>query len=180
MSTKSTKKPLLVAIILLLTLLIMVAGIIIYQLVSKDKQQLQEEETGLFETLEQDTNVIVAEGGKSLSDSLADLQKEVDEGHVSLSMDVNMSVEENSSIGQTYLENPIANRYDMFVTIFLDETQNIIGKTGIIPRGNAIEIIELDAKLEKGSHPATITYNLINEKKQVVEQASVGIEIIVK
>lgn len=179
MSTKSTKKPLLVAVILLLVILIMVGGIIIYQLVSKDKQQAQEE-TGLFETLEQDTNVIVADGGKGISDSLADLQKEVDEGHVSLSLDVNMSVEENSNIGQTYLENPIANRYDMFVTIFLDETQSIIGKTGIIPRGSAIEIIELDAKLEKGIHPATITYNLINEKKQVVEQASVGIEIIVK
>ena len=180
MNVKTTKKPLVAVIILLLALLIMVGGFIAYQLVSEDKQQKQEEETGLFKSIEQDSNVIVAEGGKGVNETLAELQKQVDEGHVSLSMNVSMTVEENSKTGEIYLENPIANRYDMFVTVFLDETQSMIGQTGVIPRGNAIKTMELDKKLKKGTHPATITYNLINEEKQVVEQASVGIEIIVK
>lgn len=180
MKGKTTKPTLLVVVAILLSLLIVVGGVIAYQLVSKDKQRLQEEATGLFTTIEQDPNVIVAEDGNSISEKLAELQKQVDEGHVSLSMNVTMIVEENSKTGETYIENPIANRYDMFVTVFLDETQSIIGRSGVIPRGSAIKNMELDEVLEKGAHSATITYNLINEEKQVVEQASVGIEIIVK
>lgn len=180
MNEKTKKNPLLIVIIVLLSLVIIVGGVIAYQLISKNQQRLQEEETGLFSTIEQDPNVVIAEGGKSIADQLAELQKKVDEGNVSLSMDVTMMIEENGTTGKIYIENPVANRYDMFVTVFLDETQSIIGKTGVIPRGNAIEAMELDTKLKKGVHQATVTYNLINEEKQVVEQASVGIEIVVK
>lgn len=180
MNSKTRKNPLLIAIVVLLAILIVVGGVIAYQLISKDNQRLEEEKTGLFKTIEQDPNVVVAEGDKSISDKLAELQKQVDEGHVSLSMNVTMIVEDGSKTGEIYLENPEANRYDMFVTVFLDETQSVIGQTGIIPRGSAIKSMELDKKLKKGTHPATITYNLINEEKQVEEQASVGIEIIVK
>src|SRR5690606_5731414 len=152
-----------------LTILISVGGFIAYQLVSKEKQveQVKEEETGLFSSLEQDPNVVLAEGEKSLNEQLADIQKQVDEGHVSLNMNVTMTVKENSNIGEIYLENPAANRYDMFVTLFLDETQSQIGQTGIIPRGNAIKSMKIDEKLSKGTHLATITYNLMNEDKQV-------------
>ena len=178
MSVKTTKKPLVTIIILLLVTLIGVGGFITYQLVSKDKPV--QEESGLFSTIEQDPNVVLVEGGKSIDEQLADIQKQVDEGHISLNMNVTMTVKENSNMGDIYLENPAANRYDMFVTVFLDKTQSKIGQTGVIPRGNAIKSMKLDTNLTKGIHPATITYNLINEEKQVVEQASVGIEIIVE
>ena len=173
-----TKKPLVTVIILLLVTLIGVGGFITYQLLGKDEPA--PEESGLFPTIEQDPNVVLAEGGKSINEQLADIQKQVDEGHVSLNMKVTMTVKENSDSGDVYLENPATNRYDMFVTLFLDETQSKIGQTGVIPRGHAINSMKLDEKLTKGIHPATITYNLINDEKQVVEQASVGIEIVVK
>lgn len=180
MSEKTKKNSFQLIIVVLLVLLLIVGGTIAYQLISKNKQIEKEEATGLFRTIEQDPNVIVAEGGKSISERLEEMQKEVDEGHVSLNMNVTMVVEENSRIGEIYLENPIANRHDIFVTVFLDESQSIIGQTGVIPRGSAIKTIELDKTLKKGTHEATITYNLIDEEKQVVEQASVGIQIIVR
>lgn len=110
---------------------------------------------------------------------MKNMQDKVDKGTVEVSFKNEIIVPENSTEAEVYIGNAMTNNYDMFITLFLNDTQEKIAQTGIIPLGNKIEKLTLDHTLDKGKYQGILVYNMIDENKQVVEQANLGVTIYV-
>lgn len=166
-----------IIIIALLLVVIAIGGIATYTIVQGNKDISYEQESGLFSGIQQDPNLVLDVDGQTYQEMLTEMQKKVDDGRVEVKYQNEIIVESKSKIGKVNISNPGTNNYDTFITIFLDETQKKVCQTGLIPVGSMIEQVTLDEALSDGEYSGVMVYNMINEEKQVVGQANLGITI---
>lgn len=110
------------------------------------------------------------------------LQKAVDEAYAKAKegqMSLEMKTEATSTNGKDfscYLMNSAKNNYEMYLTLFLDETQEQIYQTGRIRLGEGIDSFSLEEPLEKGRHTCTLVYNQLEEDGKTIH-AQVNVEL---
>ena len=61
-------------------------------------------------------------------------------------------------------ENPSSNRCAARVSLYLQETGNLLGSTGRVDPGNYVETIRLKQELPPGEYPVTVKLELFEEK----------------
>lgn len=96
--------------------------------------------------------------GKTEEEIIADLNRQVDEGMMNISIAATITFEEGSGFGDARIENAEANRFDQRVAITLDDTGETVYESGAIAPGSHIQSIQLDRTLEPGTYPATATF----------------------
>jgi hypothetical protein len=107
---------------------------------------------------------VVAIDESSLQKAYDDMAEKAKEGTMALSMKTTA----RSSDGVNFsckLANAPENLYDMYMVLHLDETQEEIYRSGLIPLGMEIESFQINKKLPKGSHQATLTFVQVNDDK---------------
>lgn len=126
-----------------------------------------------------EANVVVGDKD-SLQDAVDRLIEKAKEGQMSLEM----KTEAYSDDGKRFtchLANSIQNNYDMFMVLYLDNTQQEIYRTGLIPIGSRIEEFTLKEALEPGRYEATLVYNQVEEDRETIHaQVNVGLVLVVK
>lgn len=98
------------------------------------------------------------------------------------SFQINSKIEMSSSKGdaKVLIGNPPNNTYDFHVEIFLDETKELLYKSGKIPPNHHVENIKLEKSLSKGTHTATAYFNIYDKSgEKVVGKSAAGLNIIV-
>lgn len=111
-------------------------------------------------------------------DILAGLQEQADKSNFSFKINSNPVFENAQSEGTLYIENPVANGYDMRVVITLDDTGKTVYESGMISPGQGIVRDTLDTPLEQGSYPATATiYAHDPDTKTEIGKAAAALEI---
>lgn len=91
------------------------------------------------------------------------------------------AVSSDGKLFDCYLGNSTSNRYDMFLVLYLDETQEEIYRTGLIPIGAHIEQFELEEALPSGTYEATLVFNQVEEDQETIHaQVNVGLVLVVK
>lgn len=88
----------------------------------------------------------------------AELDRIVEEGMFNISIESVIEFPTPDGSGTAYIENVPGNRYDMKVTIALDDTGETVYESGGIAPGDYIPEIELARALEAGTHDATATF----------------------
>jgi hypothetical protein len=79
-----------------------------------------------------------------------------------------------------YVRNAPENTNDVYFDVVLEEDENqVLYKSPVIPRGEELEGIKLDTKLSKGTYPAVVIYNLVDDQQKTISTLRVGINIIV-
>lgn len=129
--------------------------------------------------LEYESNVVL--------DDQDELQKAVDalyekaaKGQMALEMQTQASSKDGSQF-TCYLANAKKNTYDMYMVLYLDDTQEEIYRSGLIPVGGRLEEFTISQTLEAGNHEATLVYNQVEEDRQTVHaQVNVGLTLIVE
>lgn len=102
------------------------------------------------------------------------------EGTMALEMKTD-AVSADGSIFDCYIANSVSNSYDMFVVIYLDETEEELYRSGLIPLGSRIETFTSSVELSPGTHVGTIQYNQVeNDKMTIHSQVNVGLQLIVR
>lgn len=121
----------------------------------------------------------VATDAETLQDMFDKMVEEAKEGTMALEM----QTEANSVNGTDftcYIANAYNNKYDMFVIIYDDDTQQELYRSGLIPLGSRIESFTSSVKLEPGTHVATIVYNQVEDDHATIHaQVNIGLNLIV-
>lgn len=126
-----------------------------------------------------DANVIV-DDADSLQNAVDSLYEQVKEGHMVLEMKTMATSTDGTNFTCT-LANAKENKYDMFMALYLDETQEEIYRSGLIPLGGKIEEFTTTKELVSGTHEATLVFNQVEEDKETIHaQVNVGLQLIVK
>ncbi|MBP1566972.1 MAG: hypothetical protein J6A58_14630 [Oscillospiraceae bacterium] len=106
-----------------------------------------------------------------------ELQKKVDDGKMSLKFNSNIHIQ-NGKEGTCSIANSEMNKRDMYVSLWLVDTQEEIYRSGLIPVGNKIEQLELNRSLEVGKYSAILVHNQL-ENNEIVSQVNVEVTLIV-
>ena len=131
--------------------------------------------------LTQDENV--TEGGlehKSQEEIQAELNKQVAEGMINISMNLTPVFDDGESEGNLLIINEDINRYPQVVEIYLKDTDELIYKSGAIPVGSKIESDTLDVDLDAGEYDCTAYFNAVNpDTGELVGRAGAEVKITV-
>ncbi len=163
------------AVVLLIVLLLAILGVLVGLLLRQEQHADKVDSDGM----DYEVNVIT-DDTDALQDAVDRMVEKAKEGQMALSM----RTEAYSEDGRTfvcYLGNSEQNRYDMFMVLYRDDTQEELYRTGLIPIGSHMEEFTLEEALEPGRYEATIVYNQVEEDRETVHaQVNVGILLIVK
>ena len=123
---------------------------------------------------------VVTDDVDGLQNAVDQLIEKAREGQMSLQMQTVASSEDGRNFS-CHLANSAKNNYDMFMVFYLDDTQQEICRTGLIPVGGRIEKFALEEALEPGTYEATIVYNQVEEDRETIHaQVNVGLLLVVK
>jgi len=168
-----------VVFVLVILVLLSVIGVLVYKLThipEPEVPQVQADvqpEGNLFEY----DNSAVAIDEDSLSKALDALADKVKDGNMNISMKTTATSSDGSNFA-CKLANAPENRYDMFMTLYLDDTGEEIYKSGLIPLGMEIETFQTNRKLDPGNYEATLVYTQVNDDKATVHATvSVGLTL---
>ncbi len=103
--------------------------------------------------------------GKTAEEIQAELNKQVADGMINISMNMNPYVQGTTS--NFLIVNETQNRYPQIVEVYLvheDEENELIYRSGLIPVGNKVEIVTIDKTLETGDYDAIAYFNAIDEE----------------
>lgn len=160
-------------ILILSFMLLIILGVGISILLHRNQQ---EESASPLSGNQYDVNVVV--------DDPVTLQQRVDEmvakaaqGQMTLEMEVSASSQDGKNF-TCYLSNALENSYDMYMIITLDETQEELCRTGLIPLGGRIEKFETNKVLKPGTYTCTLTYVQVEEDGETIHaQVNVGLDL---
>lgn len=123
---------------------------------------------------------IVVDDADALQDAVNRLYEKAKEGQMALEMQTVANSEDGTNF-TCYLANAAKNNYDMFMVLYLDDTQQEIYRTGLIPIGARMETFVLEETLEPGSHEATLVFNQVEDDRETIHaQVNVGLTLVVK
>jgi hypothetical protein len=160
---------------LVIVALLAVIGVLVYKLThipEPEMPQVQETVPPADNLFDYD-NSAVAIDEDSMSRALTDLAEKVKDGNMSLEMKTSAASNDGVNFA-CKLANPPENRYDMFMTLYLDDTGEELYKSGLIPLGMEIGNFTINRKLDPGTYEATLVYTQVNDDKATVH-ASVNV-----
>lgn len=149
---KSRKKWIAIYVLLLLLFAALVAGFLYLTSSSPEDEELKP-----------DPNVQIG----SLTGGTENLDKIVDEGMLTFGINATPSFETGSSAGNLMIENDEINNNRFTVTIYRDDTKEVVYESGYLDPGQYIENAKLDTALPAGTYSCTAqfnTYSLENNK----------------
>jgi len=109
------------------------------------------------------------------ADDAAKAEEEIQKAAESyMTLEMKMSAYSSDGVHfDCYLGNSLENSYDMYLEIYLDETNELLYRSGLIPIGARIESFESSVKLDSGTHMTTIVFHQI-EDDHVTEYGNVA------
>lgn len=117
---------------------------------------------------------------KSPEEIEAELNEKVDASMINISMNAIPEFQTGSSEGNLQIVNREINNYPQIVEIYLDSTDELIYKSGLIPVGSRIDNAKLDKVLDAGEYECTAYFNAIDEASgTVIGKAGAEIKITI-
>jgi hypothetical protein len=119
----------------------------------------------------------------NIENVLDDLKEKSEKGQFNTWMTVTWSFPDGESpSSDAIVGNSEANNYPFFFDVILDDTNETVYSSSLIPVGSQVKEIKLNRDLPKGAYEATITYHLVDDtnNNEVIEtNLSFGITISV-
>lgn len=105
----------------------------------------------------------------SVSDSpsesvVSDLNKQVEDGMITMSMNSNPTFENGSAKGNLLIENDKSNKHPQIIQIYRNDNNKMIYTSSMIPVGKYLNEDTLDVKLPKGEYECTAYFNAVDEE----------------
>ena len=107
----------------------------------------------------------------------ADLNVQVEEGMITMSMNPEPRFERGNSEGDLLIANDAANRHPQIVEIVREDNGETIYTSPVIPVGKYINSDELDADLSAGDYPCIAYFHAVDESGAVLGTGAVRITV---
>lgn len=111
-----------------------------------------------------DTTVDDSVSDEKTESAVADLNKQVEDGMITMSMNAEPSFDNGSAKGNLLIENDKSNKHPQVVQIYRNDTNELIYTSSMIPVGQFINEDTIDVKLPKGDYKCTAYFNAVDEK----------------
>ncbi|WP_026670903.1 hypothetical protein [Butyrivibrio sp. AE3006] len=164
----------------IIVLLIAVVGVFGAMLLKSNKanEELQQAAT---ETQEKREVVVSQDNAEELAEEMIQ-QEYVEPGYYEVVMSTTWHFPTGDEESKdSYVENVPSNTNDVYFDLFLsDDEEHTIYESPIIPRGEKLENIKLNTKLEAGTYDCLMIYHLVDENQNSVSEVRVGLNVIVE
>lgn len=84
-----------------------------------------------------------------------------------------------SSSDNAYVENSTANTTPVYFDLLLDETEEVIYESPVIPVGSYLEDIKLDTDLDAGTYDCTLIYHLVDAEQNTLATLQMAVTVVV-
>lgn len=168
-----------VKVVIAISVIVILAlvGVIIWLVMSKDKSEEQEKR-----------NVVVTEDS---IDEILEKDEEKDSvqpGYYTVTMNNVWHFKTGDSPSyDSHVENIDTNTNDVYFDIFpsgddvdVENPDNAIYKSPIIPRGGKLEGVSLEKPLEPGSHECLLIYHLVDDEQKSVSTLRVTVTLVIE
>lgn len=117
---------------------------------------------------------------QSAEELKSQINREVEEGMLAISIASAIDFATPGASGKAWIENPAGNRYDVKVSIVLDEDGQEVYASGALAPGSYVEDVELARQLPPGQHEATAEFRAFDrETHEQAGQAAARIVLVV-
>ena len=124
-----------------------------------------------------DSNVVIASDTKSIQDKLDEENKRVQDGMLAISMTTEPTFPDGKSLGKVMIKNPAQNTKNFTVKFVLNDTNEEVYKSGLIPPGGLLEKAKLNKQLSKGRYSATAYFESYDENNEISGEVGFDISI---
>lgn len=131
-------------------------------------------------TVAESTRVVL--DADSASNIMDEMRKEVEEGMFECQMSMTWSFADGTSeSNDAIVVNSSNNSYPLYFDVTLNDTNELIYSSPVVPVGSQLTQIKLDKDLDPGEYEATVMYSLLDDEtsQTVKSQAGFVITIIV-
>lgn len=111
-----------------------------------------------------DTTVDESVTDEKTESAVSDLNKQVEDGMITMSMNADPSFKNGSAKGNLLIENDKSNKHPQVIQIYRNDNKELIYTSGMIPVGQFINEDTLNVKLRKGDYKCTAYFNAVDEK----------------
>jgi hypothetical protein len=177
-NANDSKKILIILGIVVAIVFLAMAGVIVYLLVSKNKDTASPAESA---PEPQKREVLVTE--ENIEQVVEQMEQEeyVPQGYYTVTQNYVWhfpSAAEAST--DAHVENRSTNTNDVYFDLFLaDDDQNPIYQSPVIPLGAALEKFKLDTALEAGTYDCIMVYHLVDEDQNEISTVSMRVQVVV-
>lgn len=105
----------------------------------------------------------ISDGSVTNKTSVEDLNKKVEEGMITMSMNTDPVFENGKAKGNLLIENDTSNNYPITVQIFTKKDNQLIYKSGKIPIGKFVNYAPLEVNLPKGTYECVAYFNNVDD-----------------
>lgn len=159
-------------IIIGLTVMVLISGSMFYLFTKVNSKN---------DKLEMDKNVMVGNvNGDDLEKRLREAQEKVDEGRLAIDIAPNPIFKDGKSSGKAMIGNPISNTKNFTVEFIIEDTNESVYISGLIPPGSYIEEIKLEKELGKGKYPTIAYFTSYNNDGIEVGKVGLNIDITIE
>jgi flagellar basal body-associated protein FliL len=185
---KGGKSGLVIGIVAAVIIIAALIGVIIYLVVSKNKEPEPEVAGANTEApaepgeTRKERDVLVTE--ENIEDVVAQMEADdyVAPGYYTVTMNYDWHFPSGKEAStDAYVENVAENTDDVYFDVYLaDDPENVIYQSPIIPRGSHIKGFALDTPLSAGTYDCVCEYNLVDEDQNSLSTLSMSVQVIVE
>lgn len=127
-----------------------------------------------------DSSIVLGEAKEAdINEKLEQMQKNANENSIGIKMNIEVVLENGDSEGNAMIGNPATNTKSFVVSIVLDDTNEEVYRSGLIPPDFYIDTIKLTKSLAKGKYPATAYYEVYNDAGEMTGKTGINLNITV-
>lgn len=160
-SKKKNSKKLLIAVLVLV--IAVLVGVIVYLLLPKEEEKN-----------DRGRAVVLTEDNVDAFDS----EGPVEDGYYLVTMNTSWNFDDGKSESvNAYVANAKENTRTVYFDVFLSDTGEQIYSSPFLPVGSELENFKLDKELAAGDYQATVTYHLVDDEENEIDEVSAEVSI---
>ena len=171
---KKDKKLVVILVIILVIVVVALVGVIIFLLNRK-------EETNTADGREIGGSVRTVVDQESADIVMDQMRQEVEEGMFVCNMSMKWTFDNGTSESKdAYVANSTSNTHPIYFDVYIEDMEDPIYSSPVLPVGTDIMNIKLDKNLDAGDYEATVMYTLIKDVETQEELSRAGFVIQLK
>lgn len=165
-----------VGIVLLVVVILAMAGIIIYLLISRQPQEKEEEERRGVVVTPDNVQEVIDQMEQMASEELTA------PGYYTVWMNYEWHFASADAVSEdAFVENMAVNTNPVYFDLFLlEDEENAIYKSPVIPLGSSLQDIKLDTPLEAGTYDCVAVYHLVDDDQNTLSTLRVTVTVIIE